>query len=35
MKAHVKNDEGEERNIEGGDPIFLYMPHGSNELMVW
>lgn len=35
MKAHVKNDEGEERNIEGGDPIFLYMPQGSNELKVW
>ena len=35
MKAHVKNDEGEERNIEGGRPIFLYMPQGSNELKVW
>jgi hypothetical protein len=35
MKARVKNDEGEERNIEGGDPIFLYMPQGSNELKVW
>ena len=35
MKAHIKNDEGEERNIEGGDPIFLYMPQGSNELKVW
>ena len=35
MKARVKNDEGEERNIEGGRPIFLYMPQGSNELKVW
>ncbi|WP_294834133.1 hypothetical protein [uncultured Gilliamella sp.] len=35
MKASVKNDEGEERNIEGGRPIFLYMPQGSNELKVW
>ena len=35
MKAHVKNDEGEERNIEGGNPILLYMPQGSNELKVW
>ena len=35
MKAHVKNDEGEERDVEGGDPVFLYMPQGSNELKVW
>lgn len=35
IKARIKNNEGEERDFEGGDPLFLYMPEGSNELKVW
>ena len=35
MKGEVTNNEGETREIEGGDPIFLYLPKGSKDLKVW
>ncbi|MCG8813962.1 hypothetical protein G1K66_11925 [Tenacibaculum finnmarkense] len=35
MKANYKYISGKEAYNEGGDPIFLYMPKGSNELKLW
>lgn len=33
--ATIKKGTKDERQFDGGDPIFLYMPAGSNELKVW
>lgn len=35
IKAIIKKGTPDEREFEGGDPIFLYMPEGSNELKIW
>ena len=35
MKGEVTNSKGETRIVEGGDPIFLYMPKGSEVLKLW
>lgn len=34
IKAVIKKDSEEERKLEIGDPIFLYMLAGGNELKV-
>ncbi len=35
IKANYKYSDGDEAFFQGGDPIFLYWPEGSNELKVW
>ncbi|WP_237276257.1 hypothetical protein [Tenacibaculum ovolyticum] len=35
MKGEATNNEGETKEIEGGDPIFLYWPKESEGLKIW
>ncbi|MCD8418661.1 hypothetical protein J2Q11_13435 [Tenacibaculum finnmarkense genomovar finnmarkense] len=35
IKANYKYTSGEEASFEGGDPIYLYIPEGSNDLKIW
>ena len=31
----MRGENSSGKNIEGGDPLFLYIPEGSTELKAW
>ncbi|MCD8418662.1 hypothetical protein J2Q11_13440 [Tenacibaculum finnmarkense genomovar finnmarkense] len=35
VKSNYKYTSGKEASFEGGDPIYLYIPEGSNDLKIW